>query len=280
VPVTANRFCAPGFTGERARISVHGPSAESAASSDTKAGALPRKWLVSTSTPWITPGQPELDHAPVVAGHPLAAALPAVHPLAALGVLVLDEHAPPRLEQVFLLGEKVVAGRQRPPADALGGQINQPRKRQPLIGRWCRHKLFSSQQGFARRTGFDRAPLRHQCPAKIRSFHRAVKHASVVGRNLVAVVGGFGLHHEGHVRLPHHEVGVVARTPARPCDRPDRPAGPAARTATGPGYGTRAARRGWPSTPRAGSTAARRCRPRPGRNRPPPDRFMAGGQGE
>jgi hypothetical protein len=58
-----------------------------------------------------------------VAGHALAAALPAVHPLAAVGVLVLFPDGFVRLEQVLLLGEEVVVRVEHGAAEALGGEV-------------------------------------------------------------------------------------------------------------------------------------------------------------
>jgi hypothetical protein len=60
------------------------------------------------------PGGTELDHGLVVAFGALAAAFPAVHPLAVFGVLVRDEDPATRLQQVFLAGEELVAGSQAP----------------------------------------------------------------------------------------------------------------------------------------------------------------------
>src|SRR5690349_10837788 len=53
-------------------------------------------------------GHAEPDHAPVVPGHALAAALPAVHPLAVLVIFAGDEDRLRRIDQPFLVGEEIV----------------------------------------------------------------------------------------------------------------------------------------------------------------------------
>ena len=68
-------------------------------------------------------GSAEADDGEVVAGHALAPALPAVHPLAAVGVLVLFPDRLGRLEEVFFLGEEVVVGVKHAAAEALGGEV-------------------------------------------------------------------------------------------------------------------------------------------------------------
>jgi hypothetical protein len=68
-------------------------------------------------------GQTELDDARVVARRAAPAALPAVHPLAAVGVLVLAPDRGLGLEQVLLLGEEVVVGPQHGAAEARGGEV-------------------------------------------------------------------------------------------------------------------------------------------------------------
>jgi hypothetical protein len=51
------------------------------------------------------------------------AALPAIHPLAAIGVLVLFPHRLRGMEEVFLLREVIVCRIQNRPAEALGGKV-------------------------------------------------------------------------------------------------------------------------------------------------------------
>ena len=105
----ANRFCASGRSGDcsssatqPSRASSAGsaaaPSAASGAqrpSTDANGGWFPTKCWVSMSKPTTSPGAPSASDAPVVRrlapARALATALPAVHPLAALGELPLDE---------------------------------------------------------------------------------------------------------------------------------------------------------------------------------------------
>src|SRR5205085_8615187 len=69
--------------------------------------------------------QSELHHTPVVPGCAATAALPAVHPLAAVGVFVRNENAATGFEEIFLLREELVVSHQRLPSDALRRQIDQ-----------------------------------------------------------------------------------------------------------------------------------------------------------
>ena len=55
-------------------------------------------------------GHAELDDAPVVSRHALAAGLPAVHPFAVVVVLVGDEDGIGGVDQAFLGAEEVVGG--------------------------------------------------------------------------------------------------------------------------------------------------------------------------
>ena len=80
---------------------------------------------MSTTTPRTTPRRAETDDGEVVAGHALAAALPAIHPLAAVGVLVLFPDRLRGLEQVLLLGEEVVVRVEHAAAEAFGGEIEE-----------------------------------------------------------------------------------------------------------------------------------------------------------
>src|SRR2546426_4458546 len=59
----------------------------------------------------------ESDDAPVVARPTAPPRLPAVHPLAAGGVLALDEHPAPGLEQVLLAREEFIARQEGAPPD-------------------------------------------------------------------------------------------------------------------------------------------------------------------
>ena len=56
------------------------------------------------------PGHAQPHHAPVVPGHALAAAFPAVHPLAVVVILAGDEHRLGRVDQPRLVGEEIVGG--------------------------------------------------------------------------------------------------------------------------------------------------------------------------
>src|SRR3989454_6693375 len=68
----------------------------------------------------------EPDDAPVVSRPTAAAGFPTVHPLAALRVPAFNEHAAPRLEQVALGGEELVAREERAAAQASGREIDKP----------------------------------------------------------------------------------------------------------------------------------------------------------
>src|ERR1043166_1303971 len=70
-------------------------------------------------------GRTEADDRVVVAGCALAARLPAVHPLPAVGVLVLFPDRFRLPEKVLLLGEKVVGCVEHGAAEALGGEVDQ-----------------------------------------------------------------------------------------------------------------------------------------------------------
>ena len=59
----------------------------------------------------------------VVSGHALAAALPPVHPLPAVRVLVFLPDGRMRLDEIFFLGEEVVVRVEHRAAEALGGEI-------------------------------------------------------------------------------------------------------------------------------------------------------------
>jgi hypothetical protein len=70
------------------------------------------------------PANAQLDETEVMSGSALAPALPAVHPLAAIGVLVRNEHPATGLEQILFGCEELVTGRQRQATDTLAGQID------------------------------------------------------------------------------------------------------------------------------------------------------------
>ena len=70
-------------------------------------------------------GQAETNDAPIEAGCAAAAALPAIHPLATIGVLALDKYRRTRLEQVLLGREEVVIRHQHRATNALRRQIDQ-----------------------------------------------------------------------------------------------------------------------------------------------------------
>ena len=78
------------------------------------------------SKPSTRPGAPELEDAPVVSRDLFAAALPAVHPLAALGELPFDEYAAAGLDKVLHAGEEIVRGAERLAAQSCAaGEIDQ-----------------------------------------------------------------------------------------------------------------------------------------------------------
>jgi len=60
-----------------------------------------------------------------VTGSALAAAFPAVHPLAAVGVLMLFPHRRRRFDQILFLGKEVVGGVEHRAAESFGGEIEQ-----------------------------------------------------------------------------------------------------------------------------------------------------------
>ncbi len=71
------------------------------------------------------PGHTKTDDGPVVSRLAAAAGLPAIHPLAPIGeALGVPERLPIR-NQVLLLGEEVVVGRDDPSAEAGRGQVHQ-----------------------------------------------------------------------------------------------------------------------------------------------------------
>jgi hypothetical protein len=65
----------------------------------------------------------QTDHAPIVARGAASPGLPAVHPLAARGVLVGDERGAARLQQVLLGGEELVVDDQDLPSEAQGREV-------------------------------------------------------------------------------------------------------------------------------------------------------------
>ena len=68
-------------------------------------------------------GKAQADQAPVVSRRAPAPRLPAVHPLAPVGVLVLAEDRPLGLDEVLLAGEELVVGGDRRAAQALRSEI-------------------------------------------------------------------------------------------------------------------------------------------------------------
>src|SRR5947209_20602911 len=68
-------------------------------------------------------GQAQADDADIASGRAAAACLPAVHPLAVVGVLMLAPLGGVRPEQIFLGGEELVVGPHGPAAQRLAGQI-------------------------------------------------------------------------------------------------------------------------------------------------------------
>jgi hypothetical protein len=71
------------------------------------------------------PGQAEPHDAPVVTRLAAAARFPPVHPLAAIGVLVLAEHGLRDLDEVLLRREELVIRRDRGAAQALRRQVHE-----------------------------------------------------------------------------------------------------------------------------------------------------------
>jgi hypothetical protein len=69
--------------------------------------------------------QSQLNNAPVMSGRAAAARLPAVHPLAAVGVLVGNKDPATGLQEVFLLGEELVVREKREAADAGCSEIDE-----------------------------------------------------------------------------------------------------------------------------------------------------------
>src|SRR5216684_5891744 len=65
----------------------------------------------------------EADDGEVMAGSALAATLPAVHPLAAVGVLVFLPDRLDGTEEVFLFSEIIVGRVENGAAEALGGEV-------------------------------------------------------------------------------------------------------------------------------------------------------------
>ena len=187
------------------------------------------KWLVSTSKPTTDARRAELDHAPVVAGDALAAALPAVHPLAALGELAVDEDAAARLEQVLALGEEVVAGAQdagrrgSPPRDRQAGEARPRRLSRSRVPRRDRagRARWAPPDGRRRR--------RRSRPRRIVRCTRPRSVAPDVRRHLVPVAQRRGVDGERGVRIPDHQVGVAARRRCGPCGLEARRAAPAPR---------------------------------------------------
>ena len=197
-------------------------------------------------------GRAELQHAPVVAGAALAAALPAVHPLAAVGELALDEDAAPGLDQVVGAGEEVVAGAERLAAEAERGEIDQAGERGSVAAVSLTRPPRCSR---ARPIGPCRMSVAvvDLVPADERPVHAPAQGRPDVGRDLVTVDAGRPRATvNGVVGIPDDEVGVVARPRSAPCDR-CRPASRAGAALIQRGQLDRGARRGAPprSRPRA-----------------------------
>src|SRR5207237_10070570 len=70
----------------------------------------------------------EPDHAPVVARVPAAPGLPAVHPLAAIGIDVVLPLGGARAQEVLLVGEELVVARDRGATEILAREIGQLEK--------------------------------------------------------------------------------------------------------------------------------------------------------
>ena len=82
-------------------------------------------------------GKSEADDAPVVAGLPAAARLPAVHPLAPVRVLALAPDRLSRLDEVVLRGEELVVGLDDRSAQAFRSEIDELRENgQGVSSRW------------------------------------------------------------------------------------------------------------------------------------------------
>ena len=79
----------------------------------------------------------ELDHSDVMPFRALAATFPAVHPLAAVGVLVGDEDGLAGFDQVLLLGEEVIGTPQHSATEALGGEVDEVGEGEGLVR--CAH---------------------------------------------------------------------------------------------------------------------------------------------
>ncbi|MEZ4791192.1 MAG: hypothetical protein R2811_14400 [Flavobacteriales bacterium] len=70
-------------------------------------------------------GSTKLDHGNVVPFRAFPAALPAIHPLAAVGVLVGDEDGLAGLDQVLLLGEEVIGTPKDFATKTFGGEVDE-----------------------------------------------------------------------------------------------------------------------------------------------------------
>src|SRR5207237_150388 len=69
-------------------------------------------------------GQSNPDNAPIESGRAPTTGFPAVHPLAEIGVLALDEHGDGWLQQLLFRREELVIGEQHGAAEAFGCKID------------------------------------------------------------------------------------------------------------------------------------------------------------
>jgi hypothetical protein len=73
--------------------------------------------------------QSQLNDTPIIPGRTAAAALPSVHPLTAIGVLIGNENAAAKFEQILLLREELIVRQNRDAADTCGRQIDKTCRR-------------------------------------------------------------------------------------------------------------------------------------------------------
>ena len=92
-------------------------------------GVVPPEEARVDDDPAHDAGQAETDEAPVVAGAAAAPGLPAVHPFAAIGVLVLTPLRRCRAQERLLRREELVVRQQHRATQPLGGEVDQLRER-------------------------------------------------------------------------------------------------------------------------------------------------------
>src|SRR3989442_2043893 len=86
-------------------------------------------------------GETEPDDAPVVTGRPPPPGLPAVHPLAAVGVFVRNKHSPPGLDEVFFRSKELIIRQEDAAARTPRRKIDKPGRRTVVDLRGLVHDL-------------------------------------------------------------------------------------------------------------------------------------------